>query len=44
MSAGEQMLAAARALQTEAGAPFAVTPQENLPGPVPGAENGTLSC
>jgi hypothetical protein len=40
----EQLLAAAKALRTEPGAPFQARPQEELPAPVPGSQTGTLSC
>jgi hypothetical protein len=40
----EQLLSAARELRTEEGAPFHAAPQQELPPPAAGAEDGTLSC
>lgn len=40
----EQLVAAAEALRTSADSPITVEPEQKLPLPAPGAENGTLSC
>jgi hypothetical protein len=39
-----QLVAAAEALWTPAEAPMDVGVREELPPPVPGAQNGTLGC